>query len=57
MRLGLMSRLLVYDFVRQDAWLQKAKTESKGHFVPELTWWEDAFNLMLREIGDLCPAS
>ena len=54
---GMCDLSKVYDLKKQDAWLKIAKTKWKGNFVPELTWWEDSFNVMMKEIGDLCPAS
>lgn len=54
---GMCDQTKVYDLGRQEAWFRKAKAKWKGHFVPEMTWWEESFNLVMREIGDLCPAS
>ena len=45
----------VYDLKRQEKWLIKAKTKWKGHFDREITWWEESYNQMMKEIGDLCP--
>ena len=53
---GICDQGLVYDLKRQEEWLTTAKTRWKGHFALELTWWEESFNLMMDEIGDLCPA-
>lgn len=46
----------VFDLKRQQEWLNTVKKRWKAHFAPELTWWEDSYNLMMEEIGDLCPA-
>lgn len=54
---GICDEAMVYDFERQEAWLKTAKTKWKGNFVTELTWWEEAFKLVMEETGDLCPAS
>jgi len=53
---GMCDQEEVYDLERQEAWLKTAKTKWGGHFAPELTWWEESFNLMMGEIGDSCPA-
>lgn len=47
----------VFDLKRQQNWLSTARRKWKGLFIPELAWWEESYNLMLGEIGDLCPAS
>ena len=54
---GMCDQTLVYDLKKQEDWLEKAKTKWGGHFAPELTWWEDSFNSVMGEIGNLCPAS
>jgi len=54
---GVCDQAEVYNLQRQEAWLKKAKTKLKGNFVQELTWWEESFNQVMREIGDLCPSS
>lgn len=54
---GVCDQEKVYDLERQEAWLKTAKTKWGGNFVPELTWWEESFNLMMGEIGNLCPAN
>ena len=54
---GICNPKEVFDLKKQQAWLDKAKGKWKGHFVPELTLWEDSFKLMMDEISDLCPAS
>ena len=53
---GACDQAMVYDLKRQEAWLGRAKAEWGGHFAPELTWWEESFNLTMGEIGELCPA-
>ena len=54
---GMCDQTLVYDLKKQEVWLEKANTKWGGHFAPELTWWEDSFNSVMGEIGNLCPAS
>ena len=53
---GVCDQAMVYDLKRQEAWLRRARAEWGGHFAPELTWWEESFNLTMGEIGELCPA-
>jgi len=54
---GMCDQKKVYDLKKQEAWLETAKAKWKGHFAEELTWWEESFDLMMREISDLCPAN
>jgi len=54
---GMCDQEKVYDLKSQEAWLETAKTKWKGHFAPELSWWEESFNVAMKEIGDLCPAT
>ena len=44
---GVCDQAMVYDLKRQEAWLEKAKSEWGGPLAPELTWWEEPFNLMM----------
>ena len=54
---GMCDQTLVYDLKNQEDWPKKAKTKWGGHFVPELTWWEELFNIVMGGIGNSCPAN
>jgi hypothetical protein len=54
---GICDPKQVFDLNRHQNLLTATKKKWKGHFVQELTWWEDSFNLMMKEIGHSCPAT
>lgn len=53
---GICDQEKVFDLKRLRGVISAAKRKWKGHFVQELTWWEDSFNVMIEEIGHSCPA-
>ena len=52
---GICDQEEVFDLKKQGDWLKNAKAKWKGNFISELTWWEESFNQMMEEIGNLCP--